>query len=124
TPHAVEAKAYCTWWFYLLRLEQAQERGAFVQALRAEGVEAGAGYLSAPLYRYPVFENHHFFGGRWPVKEMGLTQMDYREVRCPVAEEILKTCVYIKLHEGMSEDYIDQSARAIHKVAGMADRLT
>ncbi|HWL55025.1 MAG TPA: DegT/DnrJ/EryC1/StrS family aminotransferase [Chthoniobacteraceae bacterium] len=115
-PHRVEPEAYCTYWFYLLRLADANLRAEFVRRLQAEGVEGvGAGYLPMPLYRFPVFANHDFFGGRWPVRELGLTEMDYREVSCPVAEAITESAVRLTVHERMEEASIDFVADAIRR---------
>jgi perosamine synthetase len=70
-----------------------------------------------PLYGNPVFQKHAFFAGRWPVKEMGLTAMDYTKVSCPEAEVILKTSIRLVVRENMSEDYMTRVAAAVRKVA-------
>ena len=119
-PHASDPQDRCTFWFYFLRLALADltcDRQAFVQALVAEGVPAGAGYIPGPVYSWPVFQNHCFFGGRWPVRELGLTDMDYRRVRCPEAEAILDTGVRIEISQAMDDAYIDAVAAAVRKVA-------
>jgi dTDP-4-amino-4,6-dideoxygalactose transaminase len=110
-----------SYWFYFLRLETgrfAGGRDGFVAALRAQGVAAGAGYIPRPVYAYPVFRNHNFFGGHWPVRELGLTAMDYRDVRCPEAEAILADGVTMPINEAMTDAYIDKVAAAIRAVAG------
>ena len=94
------------------------DRAEFVKALAAEGVPASAGYIPVPLYGNPVFRKHGFFAGRWPVKEFGLTAMDYTKVTCPEAEAILKAGVRLTVHEGMSEAYVQSVAAAVRKVAG------
>ena len=71
-----------------------------------------------PLYGNPVSRRHWFYAGRWPIKEMGLTAMDYTRVSCPEAEAILKTCVRVTIHEGMSAAYVRSVAAAIRKVVG------
>jgi dTDP-4-amino-4,6-dideoxygalactose transaminase len=119
-PPRVERGDSCSFWFYMLRMEPSAfrcDRAEFVEALKAEGVSAGAGYIPSPVYRYPVFQNHDFFAGRWPVREFGLTKMDYREVRCPVAEAILETAILCPLNQGMSEAYVLETAEAFRKVA-------
>jgi perosamine synthetase len=111
----------CSYWFFMLRVRPEGlrcDRAEFVQALVAEGVPAGAGYIPVPLYGNPVFQRHGFFAGRWPIKEMGLTAMDYTKVSCPEAEAILKTCVRVTIHEAMSEGYVRSVAAAIRKVVG------
>jgi perosamine synthetase len=119
-PHAIRPADHCTYWFYMLRLRPEAlrcNRADFVKALAAEGVPASAGYIPVPLYANPVFQAHGFFGGRWPVKEFGLTSMDYSKVSCPEAEKILQTGVRITIHEGMSESFIADVGEAIGKVA-------
>lgn len=119
-PPEIDAKAISSFWFYLLRLEEGAfscDRTQFVKALLAEGVIAQAGYIPMPLYQFDVFKNHHFFGGQWPVRDCGLTTMDYRKVSCPNAEATLTSCVYLRIHQGMDEAYIDGTARALRKVA-------
>lgn len=119
-PHAVRPDDRCTYWFYMLRLKPESlrcDRAEFVKALAAEGVPASAGYIPVPLYGNPVFQDHGFFAGSWPVKEFGLTSMDYTKVSCPEAEAILKTGVRVVIHEGMSESYVLSLAEAVRKVA-------
>jgi dTDP-4-amino-4,6-dideoxygalactose transaminase len=92
-------------------------RAQFVKALVAEGVPASAGYIAVPLYGNPVFQKHGFFAGRWPVKELGLTSMDYSKVSLPETSKILANGVRMVFHEGMTEGFIGGVADAIRKVA-------
>ncbi len=118
-PPQVNPDDFCTCWFYLFRIDPSAfrcSRDEIVKALIAEGVKAKASYTKVPVYRWPVFQQHAFFDGRWPVREMGLTEMDYREVRCPVAEEILDTSIRITVHEGMDEIFVERLSAAIEKV--------
>ena len=119
-PHQVHPEDRCGYWFYFFRLQPGKlrcDRAEFVKALLAEGVEASAGYITVPLHRNPVFQKHAFFGGRWPVREFGLTTMDYAKHQTPEAEAILQSGVRIVIHEGMSDEYILSVAEAVRKVA-------
>jgi dTDP-4-amino-4,6-dideoxygalactose transaminase len=119
-PHHVHPDDRCNFWFYMFRMRPGAfrcDRAEFVKALVAEGVEAGAGYIPVPLYGNPVFQKHGFFAGRWPVREFGLTRMDYHQAKCPEAEAILQTGVRVTIHQAMTEDYILSAAEAIAKVA-------
>ncbi len=110
-----------SYWFYMLRLELAHfkaTRDEVAAAFQAEGIACGAGYIPRPVYRYPVFRNHNFFGGAWPIRDAGYTSMDYRTVTCPVAEAILADCIVLRLNEAMHDDYIQKVARAVRTVAG------
>ena len=118
-PPQTHPEDRCGFWFYFFRLRPEAfrcDRAEFAKALAAEGVEAGAGYIAATLHRNPVFQKHGFFAGRWPVKDLGLTTMDYSKWETPEAEAILATGVRITVHEGMSEEYIGGVVRAIRKV--------
>jgi dTDP-4-amino-4,6-dideoxygalactose transaminase len=105
-----------SYWFYMARLELARfsaPRADIAAALQAEGVIVGGGYIPTPVYKYPVFQNHNFFGGTWPVRDFKLTAMDYRQVSCPVAQGIIDDCLTFRLNEAMSDSYIEKVARAV-----------
>ncbi len=113
-----EDRAVC--WFYMFRINPEAFRGGrspFVKALLAEGASVRGGYIKYPLYGEPVFQNHAFFAGRWPVKEMGLTDMDFTKHKCPEAESILVTGIRVPIYEYMTEEYVLGVAAAIRKVA-------
>jgi dTDP-4-amino-4,6-dideoxygalactose transaminase len=119
-PHGIDAADRATYWFYMFRMEPKKlecDRAQFVKALVAEGVPASAGYIAVPLYGNPVFQKHGFFAGRWPVKEMGLTSMDYSKVSLPETKGILSTSIRMVFHEGMTESFMKSVADAIRKVA-------
>src|SRR5436190_4583905 len=118
--HQVDKEDRCVYWFYMARLALEKlrcDRATFVKALAAEGATFSAGYIAVPLYGMPMFQQHSFFAGRWPVKELGLTTMDYTKVKCPVTESILKTCILFRVNEVMDEDYVRAVGRAVKKVA-------
>lgn len=120
TPPKVEAQDRCTHWAFMCRLVPAKvrcDRPTFVKALAAEGVSFSDGYIKTALYGMPMFRHHSFFAGHWPVKEMGLTKMDYAKMSLPVTEDILKTCMRFPLNEAMDEDYLRAAAKAVRKVA-------
>ena len=75
-----------------------------------------------PVYRYRVFQAHNFFGGAWPARDSGLTAMDYREVKCPVAEAILEDAITLPINEAMTDAYLDQVAHVIRTVAARLAR--
>lgn len=119
-PHQVHPQDRAVYWFYMFRINPDAfkcNRSQFTRALIAEGVGASGGYIAKPLYKEPIFLNHSFFAGRWPIKELGLTTMDYNTVVCPKAEAILQTGIRVYPRENMSEEYIRQVGQAIRKVA-------
>ncbi len=118
--HHVDTEDACSYWFYMFRTVDGEldcDRAEFVKALVAEGVRATAGYLPVPLYQFGLFRNENFFAGRWPVKELGLTRVDYGKVSCPAAEAILRTGVKLPVNEAMDEEYISAVGAAVRKVA-------
>lgn len=120
-PHGIDANDRATYWFYMFRIDPKKftcDRAQFVKALVAEGVPASAGYIPVPLYGNPVFQKHAFFAGRWPVKEMGLTAMDYSNVDLPETQRILDTSIRMVFHEGMTESFMTSVADGVRKVAG------
>lgn len=120
TTHEVHKDDRCVYWFYMLRVVPEKlrcDRATFVKAMAAEGVTLTDGYIRTALYGMPMFRNHSFFAGRWPIKELGLTAMDYAKVNLPMTEKVLKTCMRFALNEAMEEDYIHAVAKAVRKVA-------
>lgn len=114
-----------SYWFYTpkLKLEELRcDRDTFVRALQAEGVLANDGSFATPTYQWDVFQHHAFFGGQWPLRDQGLTSMDYRTVHCPVAESVIHEWFRLVLFEGMSESYLHGVAHAIRKVAAFFAR--
>jgi len=119
-PHKVHPEDRCVYWFYFMRFNTKAfrcNRAELVKALAAEGVQCSAGYIKVPLHREPVFQNHAFFAGHWPVREMGLTKMDFTKHQTPEVEAILENGIRFTIHEGMTEDYILGAAEAVRKVA-------
>jgi dTDP-4-amino-4,6-dideoxygalactose transaminase len=119
-PHQVHAQDRAVYWFYMFRMRPEAfrcSRSEFVKALVAEGAPVSGGYIKVPLYGEPVFQKHAFFAGRWPVKEMGLTSMDFSKHKCPEAEAILATGMRTPIQEHMTEEYVLEVAAAVRKVA-------
>ena len=125
--HLVRDGNESSYWFCIVRFETDRftvDRDKLAAALVAEGVMGEKGYIPMPVYAYRVFQNHDFFAGRWPLKDAGLTTMDYRaeDVRCPQAEAMLKDCMTLQLNEAMTEAYIDGVGRAFTKVVRRCGR--
>ena len=119
-PHEVHLEDRAVYWFYMFRMVPSAfrcNRSVFVKAIKAEGASVRGGYIGKPLYGEQVFQNHAFFAGRWPVKEMGLTDMDFTRHKCPNAETLLTDGIRVPIYEYMTEQYILGVAAAIRKVA-------
>jgi dTDP-4-amino-4,6-dideoxygalactose transaminase len=119
-PPALHPEDRATFWFFYFRLQLDRlrcTRAEFAEALRAEGAPASAGYIPVPVYKLLYFQKHSFFAGRWPIKELGLTKMDYTQVKCPEAEAILTTGIQLAVNESMDETFIREVGAAVRKVA-------
>lgn len=97
-------------------------RTEFVEALKAEGVNAGV-YVRVPLYLRPRFQDHDYFGRGYPWA-IADEPVVYRKGDCPVAEEMAR----IEFQVG-GNHYVDrpelmaQVAAAMHKVGQEAGAL-
>jgi dTDP-4-amino-4,6-dideoxygalactose transaminase len=111
---------------YIFRVDADElgiSRAQFLKALEAEGVPASAGWYR-PLYRNGVFANAHVgppHGIRSPLAALGV---DYRDVSCPVCEEVCSDAVWIPQNVLLAEEsQILRLAEAIRKVASNAAAL-
>lgn len=94
----------------------------FSQALAAEGVPHGTGYVQ-PLYRLPVFVRRIAMGRDGFPFTLGAP--DYTRTFCPVAERLydgglvtFEVCAY-----ALDDDVVDRIVAAFHKVHRFRDRL-
>jgi dTDP-4-amino-4,6-dideoxygalactose transaminase len=111
---------------YIFRLDQESlgiTRQRFLEALEAEGVPASEGWYR-PLYRNGVFANAHVgprHGIRAPLAGIGV---DYRNVSCPVCEQVCNDAVWIPQNVLLAEEpQIERLAHAIRKVVDNAAAL-
>jgi dTDP-4-amino-4,6-dideoxygalactose transaminase len=84
-------------------------RSEFVEALKAEGVNAGV-YVRVPLYLRPRFQNHDYFGRGYPWV-IADEPVVYRQGDCPVAEAMAKVEFQV------SGNYYVDSPELMHQVA-------
>ena len=118
-PPVVRAGDTHSYYNFIFRLDLTvlkTTRAEFAAALRTEGVNA-RDELPGPVYLYELFQKHNFFGGRWPVRDLGLTAMDYTKVKCPVAEAYHSDNIMLPINEAMNEGYIRKVAAAVNAVA-------
>jgi dTDP-4-amino-4,6-dideoxygalactose transaminase len=112
---AITAKCDPSWWFYLMRVVTGQlgaNADEFAAALKAEGLPVGAHYIQQPIQDYPIFKNHSAFEHG----EHAYSKRDYSREQTPVARQILETCVILQINEAYTQDDLDQTVDAIHKV--------
>jgi dTDP-4-amino-4,6-dideoxygalactose transaminase len=109
-----------SFWFYMFRVKPERINctlAEFVDALKAEGIPAMAGYIPRPVYQEKMFAEKAFFpGGIWPAEIISGRKYVYEKGLCPVAEEVLSTSVRVPVSEFFSEQDMDDMAEAINKV--------
>ncbi|HEY1683747.1 MAG TPA: DegT/DnrJ/EryC1/StrS family aminotransferase [Tepidisphaeraceae bacterium] len=103
-----------SYWFYLMRVlpELGADASEFAAALKAEGLPASAHYIAKPIYEYPLFLNHSAFAHA----AHPFIERKYYTGLCPNAEEILRTCVNLQIHQAYGPEELDTFVRAITRV--------
>jgi dTDP-4-amino-4,6-dideoxygalactose transaminase len=108
-----------TYWLYPLRVTRWSAQ-AFAEALTAEGVPAGAGYIGKPIFlcAEALVHKRTFGASQFPFSALPAErQVDYSESTCPRAQDALDHMVTLSLNENYSEADIADMAAAIAKVA-------
>ncbi len=115
-PHKITDGCESSYWFYLLRVDK-EELGAdnkqLAKALQAEGICASAGYIPHCVYQYDMFKNRTAYpgGSNYPFENT-----EYKAGDCPVAEEILDTCIKVQVNEFFTEQDLEETIKAFEKV--------
>lgn len=120
-PHKVLADCESSYWFYMLRVNEAElgtTRTEFVKALQAEGLPATEGYIPSCVYQYDMFKNKTVYPGntQYPLDGIHGESIEYKDGDCPVAEAILDTCLKLSISEFYTEQDLEETIAAIHKV--------
>ena len=90
------------------------------EALAKEGICAGAHYLNEPVYNYPIFTEHSAFDHA----DHPFNIREYHMGLCPVAEEVLDTCLLISINEGYTQQDLEETIEGMSKcVRYFNDRL-
>ena len=120
-PHKILAECESSYWFYMFRIDEERlgvSRSDFVKALQAEGIKAGNGYIPSCVYQYDLFKNRNAYPGgtQYPFDGTHGTAIEYRDGDCPIAEEILRTCVKLPVNEFHTNEDLADTVKAIEKV--------
>jgi perosamine synthetase len=117
-PHEVLDGGWCSYWFYMFRIDESElscSRDEFSRALAAEGIPNKAGYIPDVVYLQPMFQNRQaYLGSHFP---FDLSDVVYERGLCPTAEEILQTAIQIGISEFYTDQDIEDIIRGIRKVA-------
>ncbi len=120
-PHKILPDCESSYWFYMFRIDEKElgaDRAEFVRALKAEGITAFEGYIPSCVYQYDLFRNGTVYpgGSSYPFDGTHGAPIQYRDGDCPVAEEILATCVKLVVDEFHTEQDLADTIAAIRKL--------
>lgn len=117
-PHEVRDGDTCTYWFYLMRIDEKAlrcTRDEFSEALKAEGIPNRAGYIPDVVYMQPLFQERTAYkDSHFP---FDLSDASYSRGLCPVAEEILQTSIQLAVNQFFTEQDIEDIITGVRKVA-------
>jgi dTDP-4-amino-4,6-dideoxygalactose transaminase len=121
-PHKVTPGGWCTYWFYMFRVDPdvlGCSRDEFTQALAAEGLAATAGYIPTPVYQWEIFRNLTVYpGSRCPYGcARARKGIRYPAGLCPESERILKTAIKLPVSEFFTATDVRETVAGIRKVA-------
>jgi dTDP-4-amino-4,6-dideoxygalactose transaminase len=92
---------------------------AYAAALAAEGVPVSAGYLSQPVYGYPVLAHRRLYGGSgFPfTSPPARAEVNYGPGLCPQAERLIdRTLLVVQWNEAYTDADVDEIAGAFCRV--------
>ena len=118
-PAPVTPGSEHSYWSYAMRVDGWDPK-TFAQALSAEGVGCGAGYIGEPIFLcMEACCNKVTFGASRHPFDGCHTSREYHYTRgmCPRTEDALKHMVNLGIHEHMTRQDILDMAGAIRKVA-------
>ncbi|MCC2686005.1 MAG: DegT/DnrJ/EryC1/StrS family aminotransferase [Paenibacillaceae bacterium] len=122
-PHQITEGGTCSYWFYMLRIDEKAlscTRDEFSAALAAEGIPNGAGYIARPVYMNEMFQQRQaYLGSHFP---FDLSDVSYDKGICPQAEQILQTAIVIRINEFFTDQDIEDTIAGIRKVAAHYER--
>jgi perosamine synthetase len=122
TPPVVRPGARHGYYGYVVRYDASHTgvpRGTFVQALRAEGIPTGEGYVE-PIYLQPIYQQRIAYGTvgcPFTCPYYG-GSVDYAKGICPVAERMheQEVVTHALIYKGVSREDLDDIVRAYEKV--------
>ncbi|MCL2527541.1 MAG: DegT/DnrJ/EryC1/StrS family aminotransferase [Defluviitaleaceae bacterium] len=121
-PMQVSEGSFCSYWFYLARLEEDEigvSRNEFVEAMNGEGIPVNGSHTPTPVYDYGVFKNLNAFPGTgYPFVSKDFdSNYSYKNTDCPNAQPLLDKTVIIRINEFFSDQDIADICKALEKVA-------
>jgi perosamine synthetase len=120
-PQKVLDGCRSTYWFYALRLVEAEaglSPRRFAECLRAEGIPCGVHYIGKPIFLYESLRRKQVYGtSHYPWSLQDPTRaVRYEEGECPNTERALNEMITLPLHESFTEQDVRDVADAAEKV--------
>ena len=121
-PPKITEGGKSSYWIYLMRIDES-EAGVSMQefgdALNAEGVSCRKGYSGKCVYQWDFLKNRRMYSNfNWPEDFPQYAKtIRYDDGLCPVAEEVLRTCISIPISEHYTDNDVALIIMAIRKVA-------
>ncbi|MGQ9731747.1 MAG: DegT/DnrJ/EryC1/StrS family aminotransferase [Candidatus Zipacnadales bacterium] len=120
-PQQVTKGGRHTYWLYAMAVQPdaPYTPQQFAQALCAEGLSAGVGYIGRPIFRCAaaLWEKKTFGTSQLPFSLPGVPEITYDETMCPKTQDLLNRMITISMSEFYTEEDIQAMAYAIRKVA-------
>ncbi len=121
-PPKVRPGVKHSWWLYPITIDEQALRCTpkeFAQAVAAEGIGAGHGYIGKPIYMSPVLQDKATYGRSqcpFTCPFYGKERV-YRPEDCPNTLEILRKIITVPCNEFFTDADIGDIAEAVSKVA-------
>ena len=120
-PPVVREGCKHVYWFYAFTIDEEMLGPSrdFAQAVRAEGIPCGVGYIGIPIYLTDALRNRITYGTSSCPYTCPRASRDvrYYEGLCPNAEAALKRMLTVPINEHYTERDVEDIAEAIRKVA-------
>jgi len=124
-PQRVLEGCTSTYWFYALRIVEAEaglNAKRFQECMSAEGIPCGVHYIGKPIFLYDSFREQRVFGNShhpWNLQDPAHA-VRYEPGECPNCERVLNEMITIPMHEKYTEGDIRDIAAAAEKVLRLA----
>ncbi|MBL7224046.1 MAG: DegT/DnrJ/EryC1/StrS family aminotransferase [Candidatus Brocadiae bacterium] len=118
-PSPVTPGGWHTYWHYGLRVVEG-DAARFAEALRAEGIPCGHGYIGKPIFlcMESLAERTTFGSSSHPLDGChGGRQIAYDDQLCPRTHHLLQQMLVLTIHEHFAPADVADMATAIRKVA-------
>jgi len=121
-PPAVREGCKHSYWQYPITIDEevlGVSPREFTEAVGAEGIPAGVGYIGRPIYMTQMLREKKAYGASrcpWECHAAGRS-IEYREDDCPNTLEILRRIIIIPCNENYTDRDTNDIADALEKVA-------